>query len=82
MSPLLCLDKDQKISSRGDLKKFKREDGKKIIPWGSIEFNKNIKTIPSSSKIFIFCKKNNLDLYLNEQIYGIPIKSWFWLKIF
>ena len=78
----LCLDKDQKISSRGDLKKFKREDGKKIIPWGSIEFNKNIKTIPSASKIFIFCKKNNLDLYLNEQIYGIPIKSWFGLRYF
>ena len=78
----LCLDKDQKISSRGDLKKFKREDGKKIIPWGSIEFNKNIKTIPSASKIFIFCKKNNLDLYLNERIYGIPIKSWFGLRYF
>ena len=78
----LCLDKDQKISTRGDLKKFKREDGKKIIPWGSIKFNKNIKTIPAPSKIFIFCKKNNLDLYMNEEIYGIPIKSWFGLRYF
>lgn len=78
----LCLDKDQKISTRNDLKKFKREEGKKIIPWGSIEFNKNIKSIPAPSKIFIFCKKNNLDLYLNEEIYGIPIKSWFGLRYF
>jgi hypothetical protein len=78
----LCLDENQKISTRGDLKKFKREDGKKIIPWGSIKFNKNIKTIPAPSKIFIFCKKNNLDLYMNEEIYGIPIKSWFGLRYF
>jgi len=78
----LCLDKEQKISTRNDLKKFKREDGKKIIPWGSIEFNKNIKTIPADSKIFIFCKKNNLELYLNEEVYGVPIKSWFGLRYF
>ena len=57
-----------------DIKKFKREEGKKNIPWGSIEFHKNVKTIPSNKKIFIFCKKNNLDHYLNEEVYSISIK--------
>lgn len=78
----LCLDKNQKISSRSDLKKFKREEGKKIIPWGSVEFSTKIKLVPAEKKIFIFCKKNNLDAYLNEKIYGETVKSWFGLRYF
>ncbi len=70
------------LSSNKDLNKFKREDKSNYIPWGSMEFNRNIKSINADKKIFIFCKKNNLEKYLKEEVYGQTLKSWFGLRYF
>ncbi len=77
----LCID-NPKLSSKNDLKKLKREDKAKYIPWGSMEFNANVRNINTEKKIFIFCKKNNLDKYLNEKFFGVSLKSWFGLRYF
>ena len=71
-----------KLSSNNDLNKFKREDRSNYIPWGSMEFNKSIKSINAHKKIFIFCKKNNLEKYLSEEVFGQTLKSWFGLRYF
>ena len=78
----LCLDGSQGLSRRNDLKNLKSEQEKKYIPWGTTEFHENIKAVAAKKKIFIFCKKNNLDLYLNEKVFDVPIKSWFGVRYF
>lgn len=80
-SASICIN-DEKLSKNSDLKEFKKNFKQRYIPWGTMEFNKNIKNVIAKKKIFIFCKKNNLSKYLEEEIYGQSLKAWFGLRYF
>ena len=77
----LCLDPHQSLSKPRDVSILQQNESK-LIPWGSIAFHKDIKRVNAEKKIFLFCKKNSLEKYINESIFGLKIKDWLGLRYF